>query len=107
MRSWDKGLKVLFAASFVVATAAFVLGPLVLSSSRGPSNEPLVDFATHVSLLLSVLWLILLTVGLFRFKKSGLWVLIGLPFALFWFILPCLDLLIFLIRCIVNTGHCP
>lgn len=37
-----------------------------------------------VSWMFSVVWLALFIVGLFVLGKRGLWLLVGLPFAMFW-----------------------
>lgn len=42
------------------------------------------DSATHLSLLLAMFWLYLLALALLRFRKRGLWSLMGLPFAFYW-----------------------
>jgi hypothetical protein len=64
-------MKTLFTVSFLVAVAAFV-GPFIM------------DSAARVSFLLAMCWLVLSAVALFRFRKKGLWLLIGLPFTLYW-----------------------
>lgn len=75
-------MKALFTVTFLVAGAAFFapwfIGPWVLHDYQA------MDSATHVSALLAMAWLGLLAVALFRFRKKGLWLLIGLPFALYW-----------------------
>ena len=42
------------------------------------------DQVIMLSLLLALVWTVLVTYGLFRFKKQGLWLLIGAPGALLW-----------------------
>jgi hypothetical protein len=38
-----------------------------------------------ISILLLVLWMASIVAGLVRFRWRGLWLLLGAPFALFWF----------------------
>ena len=42
------------------------------------------DPSIYVSLLLASCWLVLFAVGLFKLKRRGLWLLIGLPAAAYW-----------------------
>jgi hypothetical protein len=94
-------MKPIFTMSFLTAVAA-CFGPLII----GPwvfHNYAAMDSATHASLLLTVCWLLVLATALFRFKKRGLWLLLGLPFALFW---PCVFLAI-ASSCAHNSQNCP
>ena len=75
-------MKTLFTVSFLVAVLAFV-GPFIIGSWVF-RNYGGMDSAAHVSFLLAMCWLVLLAVALFRFRKKGLWLLTGLPFALYW-----------------------
>ncbi len=42
------------------------------------------DISLWLGLFLGACWLVLFVVGLFKFRKRGLWLLFGLPFVLFW-----------------------
>jgi hypothetical protein len=71
-------MKTLFTLSFLVAAAAF-LGPWIVFHDFGR-----LDSATRISVFLVKPWLVPLAVARFRFRKKGLWLLSGLPFALCW-----------------------
>ena len=58
----------------IVVAGVGGFGPFVFQS----------DPALWLSLGLSVVWVSLVTYGIFRHTKRGLWLLIGLPFALYW-----------------------
>jgi hypothetical protein len=61
--------------SLAVALVAFLM-PRILFVHSG--------IAMWVSFTLAGCWTVLLIGGLYKFKKRGLWLLIGAPFALFW-----------------------
>jgi hypothetical protein len=42
------------------------------------------DSIIRISLMLALAWFGHLAVCLFRYRKEGLWLLIGMPFALYW-----------------------
>ena len=75
-------MKTLFTVMFLVAGAAFlapwIIGPWIFH------DYEVMDSATRVSAVLAMPWLVLLAAALLRFRKKGLWLLTGLPFALYW-----------------------
>jgi hypothetical protein len=68
-------MKARFFISLAMALLAFLL-PRILFSHNG--------IAVMVSFMLAACWIVVLIAGIFRFKKRGLWLLVGAPFALFW-----------------------
>jgi hypothetical protein len=42
------------------------------------------DAMILISLCLGLLWLICLVAAMVRYRKKGLWFLVGLPFVLYW-----------------------
>jgi len=73
-----------FEAFLVLSLFVAVLGAIL------PFLEAVLPFrydpalTTSWSVCLALFWLILVVVGLLRFKKRGLWLLIGVPIALFF-----------------------
>jgi hypothetical protein len=63
----------LFVISIAVAVANAILGALQFDQR-----------SWILSIWLTVFWLVLLVVALVKFKKRGLWFLVGTPFALFF-----------------------
>lgn len=61
--------------SLAMALLAFLLPRILFSHTR---------IAVMVSFMLAACWIVVLIGGIVRFKKRGLWLLIGAPFALFW-----------------------
>ena len=70
-----KSMKPMLVASLVIA-AASIGGPMVFR------YEPNLSRATNMSFCLGAVWLLTLCAALIRFKKRGLWFLVGAPFAL-------------------------
>jgi hypothetical protein len=73
-------MRLLLALSLAIAFAALFY-PFFLGSSFFDSS---MDSATHVSLFLALCWLVVFAVGLVKFRMRGLWLVIGLPFAVYW-----------------------
>lgn len=69
-------MKRLLGVSFVIAGWA-CFGPRILSRADPFAYGRMV-------LLFTICWFVLLSVALFRFGRRGLWLLIGLPFVLYW-----------------------
>jgi len=67
-------LKYLFAVSILLALAGIAIPPVVGESER----------TMTLSLLFAVMWMALFVFGLARYRRRGLWLLIGAPFALYW-----------------------
>lgn len=65
------------------------------------AHEPSRDFAWTVSLGLTIAWLIVVVIAMIKFKKRGLWFLLGAPLALF---LP--SFLAFLVYACAHHGEC-
>lgn len=72
-------MKPLLTASFLVAFAAFIT-----PWAGRFFSSPIVDSAIYASVIMTVVWFTLLIPILLRFRKQGLWALIGLPFVLYW-----------------------
>jgi hypothetical protein len=68
-------MRPLLIISCAMAFAAF-LGPWIFRTQ--------VDTAAKVSFLLAICWIILFAGAMLTFRKRGLWLLIGAPFALYW-----------------------
>ena len=68
-------MRAILVASLVIAVAS-IGGPMVFR--YGPN----LSRAIHTSFCLGAVWLVMLCAALIRFKKRGLWVLVGAPFAL-------------------------
>jgi len=66
----------LFAASVVIAGVGFG-GPFVFRYDG-------FDIAVRLSWILAAAWIGLVAYGIFRYRRKGLLLLVGLPFALFW-----------------------
>jgi hypothetical protein len=66
-------MKQLFLVSFAVALSAFF--DVWFFHAAPP---------IYLSILLTICWLVLLAIGLFKYKKRGLLLLVGAPFALGW-----------------------
>ena len=81
-------------ASLVVALFAFSM-PRILFHDSG--------IAMWVSFTLAGCWTVLFIGGLYKFKRRGLWLLIGAPFALFWPV----ALFLALQACSHNIKACP
>ena len=73
-------MRLLRTLSLAIALAALFY-PFLLGSSFFDART---DPAIYVSLFLSICWLALFAVGLFKFRSRGLWLLIGLPFVAYW-----------------------
>jgi hypothetical protein len=73
-------MRLLLALSLAIAIAALFY-PFFLGSSFFDSS---MDSATHVSLFLALCWLVVFAGGLVKFRMRGLWLVIGLPFAVYW-----------------------
>ena len=61
------------------------------------------DSAITVSAVLAVMWLVVVVFALVRFKKRGLWFLLGTPLIMFWFGV----LLLIAVGCAQNVSACP
>ena len=42
------------------------------------------DRTIQVSLVVALVWVVALLAALIRYRKKGLWFLVGLPFAMYW-----------------------
>ncbi len=69
-----ESIRTILITSLAVASIA-CLGPLL-----GVRENWMVRF----SIALAVCWLLVFAVGLFKFRKRGLWLLTGLPLVLWW-----------------------
>lgn len=87
-------MKWLLATSLIVAIAALSI-PWIFTANF--------DAATHASVLLAISWIVILAVGIRLFGKRGLWLLIGMPMALYW---P-LWFLALIVACASNRNYCP
>ena len=87
-------MKWLLGISLIVGIAALT-GPWIF-----PANF---DAATHVSVLLAIVWIVILAAGIHRFGKQGLWLLIGMPMALYWPVW----FFIIVAACANNRNSCP
>ena len=88
-------LAYLLATSVAVAGCAFVTLRMPFVSSG--------DLALLISFSLTAVWAFLLRLAIVRYRKQGLWVLIGAPLALFYPIVY-----IFWMRaCAHNLAACP
>jgi hypothetical protein len=85
-------MKGLFWAALVVAFSAS-FGTWIVTP-----NDPF-----RASFALALLWIAFLFIAIFRFRRRGLWLLIGLPFALYW---PFIAFLI-LWGCAHDPQSCP
>jgi general stress protein CsbA len=65
----------------VLSVAVAVLGAVLPFAAQ---YEPGLTRSWIASVCLVLFWLILVVVGLVKFKKRGLWLLIGAPIALFF-----------------------
>lgn len=72
-------MKWMLVLSLVVALAAF-LCPIFFFWTSSPKLLS----AFHVCLILATCWALLFIAGVLKFRKRGLWLLLGLPFALAW-----------------------
>ena len=90
-------LKRLLSISLALALCAG-FGPWIILHSGA-----LLPVYGFVILLCSVSWLALLIIALVRYRLRGLWVLIGLPFVLFW------PVMLYLLAqgCAENLKNCP
>jgi len=80
--------------AFSLCLAVLAPAPMIYYSKEGGHF----DVALDLAVLLSVLWIIVFIIGLVRFRKRGLWQLVGAPFALF-----CLfGYVMIMLACIVN-----
>jgi hypothetical protein len=92
-----RGMLALFIASLLVAVACLVSRYLPESFFYGHGST------VNFSLLLSLFWIGLFAVAMSRFRRRGLWLLIGAPFALYY---PILYLLL-AGACLFDRGACP
>ena len=69
-----KSIKPILIASLAIASIA-CLGPLFGVRERS---------IVHFSKVLDLCWLLVFVVGLFKFRRRGLWLLAGLPLVLWW-----------------------
>ena len=76
----DFAVRLLLTLSLAIALAALSY-PSFLGSAFFDAG---MDQAIYVSLFLALCWLVVVAVGLFKFRRRGLWLLIGLPFAAYW-----------------------
>jgi hypothetical protein len=72
----------LIAESLLVATLG--LASRSIADAIGDPGIVHPDRAVLASLWLTLLWVALVVYGFFRYKKKGLWLLVGAPAALFW-----------------------
>jgi hypothetical protein len=73
-------MRLLLTLSLAIGLAALSYPSFLGSSFFDVRMDP----AIFVSLFLAICWLLLFAVGLFKFGSRGLWLLIGLPFAVYW-----------------------
>jgi hypothetical protein len=89
-----------FEPLLVLSLAVAVLGAVLPFAYK---YEPGLTTSWIASVCLALFWLILVVVGLLKFKKRGLWLLIGAPIALFF---P-FSLVMMLWACAHNRFACP
>ena len=65
-----------------------------------PAN---LDLAIRASAVLAAGWVATVVYALIRFKKRGLWFLLGTPFIVFWFFV----LFLIALGCAHNVSACP
>jgi phosphatidylserine synthase len=70
-------------ASLVLSIAAYLTPVLQAQSSPIRNNEAFAT-ALSISYMFSAAWLVALILGLLIHRWRGLWLLVGLPAALFW-----------------------
>jgi hypothetical protein len=85
----------LFVTSLAIASASFF--------SLRILSRLYADFALVVSFSLTVVWAVLLRVAIVRYRKQGLWVLIGAPLALFYPVV----FILWMRACAHNLAACP
>jgi hypothetical protein len=85
----------LFVTSLAVAGCSFFSMRILF--------RPYADLAVLLTFSLTALWAVLLRVAVVRYRKQGLWVLIGAPLALFY---PTLFIL-WMLECFHNAAACP
>jgi len=90
-----KGFRSLLLTSFGFA----ILASVTLSVVR-PANA---DSAVRASAAVAVFWVAIVVYAFIRFKKRGLWFLLGTPLVVFWFFL----LFVIAWGCAHNVGACP
>ena len=84
----------------LLISIALAIVALVVPWAGWPANT---DFRIRVSAAITVGWVATVVYALIRFKKRGLWFLLGTPFILFWFFV------LFMIAwgCAHNPKACP
>lgn len=65
--------------SLVFSIIAFIAGTIAIDDDS-PAGNPA---AAYVSLAFSIVWLLVLIIALFVHGRRGLWLLVGLPTAIF------------------------
>jgi hypothetical protein len=90
-----KAFRPLLAISLGLALVAFI-APLAV-------RPAMMDLAIRASAFLAASWLAMVVYALIKFKKRGLWFLLGTPLIGFWFFV------LFLIAwgCAHNVSACP
>ena len=73
------GLRTLLTVSFVLAFAGIVPWIVVGLMGTNRLSDQAVGFSIYV---IGPVWLILAAIVLLRYRRRGLWILLGLPFAL-------------------------
>jgi hypothetical protein len=73
------GLRILLTISFVLAFAGIVPWIVVGPLRTNRLSDQALGFSIYV---IGPIWLILAAIVLLRYRRRGLWVLLGLPFAL-------------------------
>ena len=61
------------------------------------------DVPVRISVWISLVWFVTFVACIFRFRKKGLWFLVGAPLALYW---P-LVLLMIVVSCSLDARRCP
>jgi len=90
-----KTFRALFFVSLGLAILAFVT-PLAVKPAS-------IDLAIRFSAVLAALWLALVVYAFIKFKKRGLWFLLGTPLIGFWFFV----LFLIALGCAHNVSACP
>lgn len=61
------------------------------------------DVPIRISVCIGLVWSVTLVACIFRFRKKGIWFLVGAPLALYWpFVL-----LMIAVTCWLDARHCP
>jgi hypothetical protein len=85
----------LLGISLAIALSAF-LGPWLGTIHR--------DYLIYISFLLTMVWGLILTAGILKFRVRGFWLLIGLPLVAYW---PVQFFWLWGLACAHSVSACP